>query len=388
MARTAGRVGSAAAFFALFGVLFLLVLAGPSLAQEDLPSEADLANGRAVYEANCASCHRADGTGVPGTFPPVADNPNVADATYLESVIVEGLSGAIVVQGETYDSIMPGFAALDEQSVADLVAFVQMELNTPPAPPDDTDGGEEDTDEGEGDADDEVDSGMDRLIADGRLVYEANCSACHQADGSGRSGSFPPLLDNPDIDDDEYLRRVITQGLQGEIEALGETYNSVMPGFSLLDDEQVTALIVYLQEGLGEPLPEPPPSSDPGGTAGTSLPSGAVLTYFIGFLIALVGIGVVVAPIVLAKGDGGTFTPVQSWLKSGAIVLYFILATVFVPSRVVESEALASPPSVWDDSISSDLWEIIRSLIGTGVWLVALGIGVWGVRRVQRNKVI
>ena len=61
---------------------------------------------------------------------------------------------------------------------------------------------------------------------------------------------------------------------------------------------------------------------------------------------------------------------------------------MFIPSRVVESGALASPPSVWGDLISNDLWEIIRSLIGTGVWLVALGIGVWGLRRVQRSKVI
>ncbi len=233
-----------------------------------------------------------------------------------------------------------------------------------------------------------ADDGMDRLIADGRLVYEANCSACHQTDGMGRSGAFPPLLDNPDVENDDYVRDLVANGLSGEIEALGETYDSIMPAFSLLDDDQVTALIAYLQEGLGEPLPPSPPSTDAGGTAGTSLPSGAVLTYGIGFLIALVGIGIVITPMVLAKADGGAFTPVQNWLKAGAIVLYFVIATVFIPSLVVESGALASPPSAWDDLISTDLWDIIRSLIGTGVWLVAFGLGVWGLRRVQRNKVI
>ena len=45
---------------------------------------------------------------------------------------------------------------------------------------------------------------------------------------------------------------------------------------------------------------------------------------------------------VLARAEGGTFTPVQTWLKATAIVLYFILATVFIPSRVVESGFLAS----------------------------------------------
>ena len=233
-----------------------------------------------------------------------------------------------------------------------------------------------------------ADEGVDRTIAEGRLVYEANCSACHQSDGTGISGAFPPLLDNPDLDDSDYVRDVVRNGLSGEVEALGETYNGNMLAFSLLTEDDVTSLIVFLQEGLGEPLPPAPPSADSGGTAGTSLPSGAVLSYGIGFLIALVGAGIVVTPIVLAKADGGTFSSVQTWLKAGVIVLYFIIATVFIPSKVVESGALASPPSVWDDLISSDLWDIIRSLIGTGIWLLALGAGIWGLRRGQRNKVI
>ena len=230
--------------------------------------------------------------------------------------------------------------------------------------------------------------GQDRLLADGRLVYEANCAACHQSDGTGRSGNFPPLLNNPNVQDTDYVRTVVRNGLQGEIEVLGETYNGVMPAFSLLDDDQVTSLIAFVQEGLGAPLPPAPPSGDTGGVAGTSLPSGAVLTSSLAFLIAAVGFGIVMAPIVLARSDGGTFTQAQSWLKSAAIVLYFIIATVAIPSMVLQSSFLASPPSVYDDLISTDLWDIIRSLIGSGVWLAAVGLGFWGLRRVQRSKVI
>ena len=238
-----------------------------------------------------------------------------------------------------------------------------------------------------GQEDGPADDGADRLIAEGRLVYEANCSACHQSDGTGRSGAFPQLLDNPDIDDTDYLRDVVRNGLSGEIEALGETYNGNMPAFSLLSEDEVSSLIVFLQDGLGEPLPAAPPSADTGGTAWTSLPGAAVFTYAIGFLIAIIGSIVVIGPMVLAKADGDLHA-VQAWLKASAIVLYFIVATVFIPSMVVESGALASPPSVWGDLISNDLWDIIRSLIGTSVWLVALGVGIWGLRRVQRDKVI
>lgn len=265
-------------------------------------------------------------------------------------------------------------AGLIGRSVSLLVAVFLLLVGTPAAA-----FGQEDA---------PADEGVDRAIAEGRLVYEANCSACHKSDGSGVSGNFPQLLDNPDLDDTDYVRSVILNGLSGEIEALGETYNGNMPAFNLLSENDVTSLIVFLQEGLGQPLPPAPPSADPGGTAGTSLPGSAVLTYGLGFLIAIGGIIVVIGPMVLAKADGGTFSPVQTWLKSAAIVLYFIVATVFIPSMVVESGTLASPPSVWGDLISSDLWDIIRSLIGTGVWLVALGVGIWGLRRVQRDRVI
>lgn len=237
-------------------------------------------------------------------------------------------------------------------------------------------------------AQDDPADGTDRLLVDGRLVYEANCTACHGSDGTGRPGVFPPLLDNPNVEDSDYLRSVVRNGLAGQIEVLGETYDGVMPAFSLLDDDQVTALVAYVQDGLGAPVSIPVPAPAPGGTAGTSLPSGAVLTYGLGFLVAVVAVGIVVTPIVLARSETGRFTDVQTWLKSTAIVLYFIIATVAIPSMVMEASWLAAPPSVYDDLISTETWDIIRSLIGSGVWLVALALGVWGLRRVQRSRVI
>jgi mono/diheme cytochrome c family protein len=357
-----------------------LLALGVATAQED----ADLVLGEATYAAKCAACHQVDGSGIPGTFPPLLENPSILDTEYLRSVIVNGLEGEIEVLGQVYDSSMISFPNLAPDELTALVAYIQQTWS-PPAPAAETTTTIA-SPTGDGDADATPPS--DREVAAGRLVYEANCSACHEADGSGRAGAFPPLIDNPNVQDVEYVRTVVRNGLSGEIEVLGEAYNGVMPGFSLLDDDQVTALIAFLQEGLGVPLPPSPPSPDAGGTAGTSLPSGAVLTYGIGFLIVLVAAGIVLTPIALARADGGSFTTLQTWLKASLIFLYFTLATVFIPSRVVESEVLASPPSVWGDLISDDLWDIIRSLIGTGVWLVALGLGVWGLRRIQQSRVI
>ncbi len=237
------------------------------------------------------------------------------------------------------------------------------------------------------------DSDTDRLIAEGRLVYDANCAACHETDGSGVPGVFPPLLGNPAVNDDEYVRDVVLNGLSGEIEVLGEIYNEIMFNFALLEDDQVTALIVYLQEGLGTTPPpaEPePPPTDASDTPPPADDSNPLFTYGLAFLVGLVGIGIVIilGPKVLASGEGWTSTRWQTWLKASVIVLYFTIATVFIPSEVVESGALASPPSFSGDSISADQWDTIRSLIATGVWAVALGVGMWGLRRLQRNRVI
>lgn len=230
------------------------------------------------------------------------------------------------------------------------------------------------------------DESLDRTIADGRLVYEANCVACHGDDGSGLPGTFPPLVDNPSVRDTEYVTDVIRNGLTGEIEVGGQPYDGVMPGFPGLDDSQVDALIVYLQQGLGAaPAPSPPPDAvsaeDDGGS------SGSALVYRLVILLVLVGVAVAVWPLVRARSQNGSFTTAQSWLKSGAIVVYFIVATVFIPSRVVAAGFLATAPSFLD-ALSADQWDIIRSLIGTGVWMAALGLGVWGLRRLQQGKVI
>jgi len=82
---------------------------------------------------------------------------------------------------------------------------------------------------------------------DGQDVYLANCAACHQPDGLGVPGSFPPLSGNPNVQDGDYVKSVITGGLSGPIEVLGETYDGVMPPFTNLSDADIESVIAYIQ---------------------------------------------------------------------------------------------------------------------------------------------
>ena len=57
-------------------------------------------NGAKVFASNCASCHGAQGQGLPGTFPPLANNPVVTgDPNKVIGIVLNGLHGSISVNG-------------------------------------------------------------------------------------------------------------------------------------------------------------------------------------------------------------------------------------------------------------------------------------------------
>lgn len=82
--------------------------------------------GEIVYNNYCASCHKPDGSGVTGTFPPLDKSPRVrGDRKELIRVVVHGLSGPTTVAGVKYDMEMPGFNFLTDQEIADVVKYVR-----------------------------------------------------------------------------------------------------------------------------------------------------------------------------------------------------------------------------------------------------------------------
>ncbi len=89
-------------------------------------------------------------------------------------------------------------------------------------------------------------------MAAGEKAYKTHCQACHQADGSGLTGAFPPLVDNPNIvDNGDYVIENVLAGRSGELEVRGTTYDAVMPAMSYLDDEQVANIINYVLNAWG-----------------------------------------------------------------------------------------------------------------------------------------
>lgn len=80
--------------------------------------------GKDVYEAQCASCHMADGTGLEGVFPPLAKTDRLTDKAKLVKIVLEGMSGPITVNNKDYDLEMSGISLTDEE-VRDVLNYVR-----------------------------------------------------------------------------------------------------------------------------------------------------------------------------------------------------------------------------------------------------------------------
>ena len=86
-------------------------------------------------------------------------------------------------------------------------------------------------------------------LQDGAEIYQARCLSCHQGNGGGVPGVFPPLTGTEWVTgDEEVLIRIVLNGMTGEIEVNGMTYGGVMPPWgAFLSDDEVAALLTYIR---------------------------------------------------------------------------------------------------------------------------------------------
>ena len=89
---------------------------------------------------------------------------------------------------------------------------------------------------------------------DGKALYSARCSSCHQASGMGLPGAFPPLKESEWVTANADLPiQIVLRGLQGEIEVNQMKFNGVMPSFSSqLNDEEIAAILGYVRSEFGQ----------------------------------------------------------------------------------------------------------------------------------------
>ncbi len=164
-----------------------------------------------VFNSNCTSCHGRDAAGQAWQFPDLTDDSWQwgGDEARIVETIRSGRQAA-----------MPAWEAVIGAAGVEQVADYVLSLSA-------------------GDS-------ASAANAEGGLLFQQFCSACH-----GPAGSGQPMLGAPALDDDAWLyggdrAQVVRSIAQGR--------NGVMPAFgSRLDDTQIRLLAAWLSSGARIP---------------------------------------------------------------------------------------------------------------------------------------
>ncbi|RYD27104.1 MAG: cytochrome c, partial [Verrucomicrobiaceae bacterium] len=94
----------------------------------------------------------------------------------------------------------------------------------------------------------------------GKQIYESLCLNCHQPDGKGLPGVYPPLTPNEWVgtEDASIPIRILLHGLTGPITVDGKEYGTTtpipMPPMGL-DDQQTADILTYIRGQFGNQAP-------------------------------------------------------------------------------------------------------------------------------------
>jgi len=98
----------------------------------------------------------------------------------------------------------------------------------------------------------------------GKKLFSANCVTCHQANGQGQPGQFPPLAGSEFVlgDASNRLIAIVLKGLQGPVQVKGQGFNNAMqPWEGQYTDQQLAAILSYVRSDWGNSAPEIPPEA-------------------------------------------------------------------------------------------------------------------------------
>jgi len=94
-------------------------------------------------------------------------------------------------------------------------------------------------------------------MAAGKEAYRATCSACHELDGEGSPGIFPPLPGNSNLQsrDAASIIRIVLDGAQS-VTTAAVPNPATMPAYGAeMNDAEIAAVITYMRNAWGNSAP-------------------------------------------------------------------------------------------------------------------------------------
>ncbi len=214
--------------FHLIGEIFDKVYAegGMRVSQEHVQTTIVPSGGSAIVEL---------GLDVPGTFV-LVDHAlfRAFNKGALGMLKVEGPNNVAVYSGKEVDAVYLGESAFasspERKNVEALEAKMQAAIAGDPKI---------------------AAMGKEIIMEKGKRVFAQTCVACHQPEGQGLPGVFPPLAKSDFLMADKPRAiAALIKGLSGPVEVNGQKYNGVMPPV-ILNDEQVAQVLTYVRNSWG-----------------------------------------------------------------------------------------------------------------------------------------
>lgn len=88
----------------------------------------------------------------------------------------------------------------------------------------------------------------------GKKIFSANCATCHQANGQGVAGQYPPLAGSEFTNGgSRRAAMIVLKGLQGPVKVKGAEYGSAVmqPWDKTLTDQKIADVITYERSDWG-----------------------------------------------------------------------------------------------------------------------------------------
>gem|GEM_PF-494306 len=98
--------------------------------KEVLRLERKFDSGKKIFAVRCASCHQTSGLGIAGQYPPLVDSKwATSDPGLIANIILKGLKGEIVVNGETYGTnaaVNMAAVPITDREIANVTTYVRQ----------------------------------------------------------------------------------------------------------------------------------------------------------------------------------------------------------------------------------------------------------------------
>ncbi len=89
-------------------------------------------------------------------------------------------------------------------------------------------------------------------FVEGKLLYDSKCSSCHQKNGAPEVNIYPPLKGSDFlVNNQDKIACIIRNGLEEPLIVNGKKYGIQMPGFSALTAQEISQIIVYINNAWG-----------------------------------------------------------------------------------------------------------------------------------------